>query len=101
MNTDAPETQIETEPPEELCAILVHGIVPEFMPHFAFRREKHYKTAGTKIIKCPHCGGDFKVVEATAKLELICYPRKKNIKWHDAIPCGICHQEVGIIYMAS
>jgi len=86
---------------DDVCAILVYGIVPEFMPHFAFRRDKHYKTAGTKIIKCPYCGEDFKVVEATAKLELICYPRKKTIRWHEAIPCRICRKEVGIIYMAS
>ncbi len=28
---------------EEIYAFLVHGIVPEFMPHIAFRREKHFK----------------------------------------------------------
>jgi hypothetical protein len=96
MNT---ETQARTE--NKLCAILVYGIVPEFMPHFAFRREKHYKTAGKKTIKCPYCGEDFKVVEATAKLELICYPRKKRVTWHEAIPCGICRKEVGVIYVAA
>ena len=86
---------------DELCAILVYGVVPEFMPRFAFRREKHYKTAKMKIIKCPYCGNDFKVVEATERLELICYPQKKNIRLDDAIPCRICHREVGIIYMAA
>ena len=86
---------------DERCAILVYGIVPEFMPHLAFRREKHYKTIGTKSIKCPYCGNEFRVVEVTAKLELICYPRKKNIRWDDAIPCHICHKEVGIIYIAA
>jgi len=86
---------------EELCAILVYGNVPEFMPHFAFRRAKHYKTAEKKEIKCPYCGGLFKVVDKTEKLELICYPRKKKIKWHEAIPCGCCRREVGIIYMAA
>jgi len=86
---------------DDLCAILVYGIVPEFMPRVAFRREKHFKTAGMKTIKCPYCGEDFKFVEVTAKLELICYPRKKNIKWHEAIPCGNCRKEVGIIYMAA
>ena len=108
MNTEADSENRETGNRgtenvhvETLCVILVHGIVPEFMPHLAFRREKHYKTAGMKIIKCPHCGGDFKVVEATAKLELICYPREKDIKLHDAIPCQICQKEVGIIYTAA
>jgi len=86
---------------DELCAILVYGVVPEFMPRVAFRRAKHYKTAGMKTIKCPYCGGDFKTVEVTAKLELICYPRKKEIPWHEAIPCGVCRREVGVIYMAA
>ena len=93
---------IDTKTYEEgLCAILVYGIVPELMPHVAFRREKHYKTAKTKIIKCPYCGEDFKIVEVTAKLELICYPRKKNIKRHEKIPCLVCRKEVGIIYIAA
>ena len=93
------ETKISKD--EELCAILVYGLVPEFFPGVAFRRDKHYKTAGTKEIKCPYCGGHFKTVEVTAKLELICYPRKSKIEWHKAIPCHICHKEVGIIYMAA
>ena len=93
-----PETL--TEEYDKLCAILVHGIVPEFMPHCAFRRDKHYKTAGKKMIKCPYCGEDFKVVEATAKLELICYQRNASIKWHESEPCRVCHNRIGIIYVA-
>ena len=85
----------------ELYAIIVYGIVPEFMPYVAFRREKHYKTVGTKTIRCPYCGEAFRVVEVTAKLELICYPREKRIKWHEKIPCCACRKEVGIIYLAA
>jgi len=87
---------------DDLCAIIVYGIVPEFMPHIAFRREKHYKTAGKKVIKCPYCSETFTVVEATAKLELICYPQKKQtkVKWHKSMPCGKCRKVVGIIYAA-
>ena len=51
METKTPVIPVVHE--DELCAIVVHGVVPEFMPQFAFRRDKHYKTAGTKIIKCP------------------------------------------------
>ena len=86
---------------DELRAILVYGVVPELMPHVAFRRQKHYKTVDTRIVKCPHCGADFKTVEVTAKLELICYPRKKKIRWHESIPWQSCRKEVGIIYMAA
>ena len=49
-------TEVQTESQEEVCAILLYGIVPELMPHFAFRREKHYMTAGMKVIKCPRRG---------------------------------------------
>ena len=83
---------------DEICAIVVYGIVPEFMPFFAFRREKHYKTAGTKNIKCPYCGGIFKVVEATAKLELLFYGKKARVEWHDSMLCYSCHKTVGVIY---
>jgi len=86
---------------DELCAIVVYGIVPEFMPYFAFRREKHYKTAGTKTIKCPYCGEVFMVVEATDKLELICYKRSAEIDWHKAMLCYSCHKTVGVIYASK
>jgi len=87
----------------ELCAILVHGIVPELMPCVAFRREKHYETAGKKIIKCPYCGEVFTIVESTAKLELIRYPKKAQAKipWHKGMSCKSCRNVVGIIYASA
>ena len=86
---------------DELCAILVYGVVPELMPHCAFRREKHYKTADKKEIKCPHCGELFTIVDKTEKLELICYPKTAKIDWHTAMRCRFCHNAVGIIYMSG
>ena len=86
---------------DELYAIVVYGLVPEFMPHLAFRREKQYKTLGMKIVKCPYCGGVFKVVEATAKLELIRYPRKVKVDWHRSMLCNLCHNTVGVIYASA
>jgi len=86
---------------DEIYAIIVHGIVPELMPQLAFRREKHFKTAGKKEVKCPYCRGLFKVVDVTDKLELICYPRKDKIQLHNSLPCGICHNRVGIIYASA
>jgi len=85
----------------EICAIIVYGCVPEFMPHCAFRRAKHYNTAGKKEIKCPYCGKLFRIVDKDEKLELIRYPRKAKIQWHRAIPCQICRNEIGIIYVAA
>jgi len=88
---------------EEMYAIIVHGIVPEFMPHLAFRRDKHYKKADTKEIKCPYCGELLRVVEITSKLELIRYPKKakSKISWHKFMLCGKCHNMVGIIYKTA
>lgn len=87
----------------ELYAIIVYGIVPEFMPHRAFRRDKHYKAADTKIIKCPFCRETLTVVEVTAKLELIRYSHKvkSKVNWHKSMPCGSCRKPVGIIYHAA
>ena len=87
----------------EMCAIIVYGLVPEFMPHLAFRRGKHYKTTGMKEIKCPYCSELFKVVETTAKLELIRYPKKAKAKipWHKSMACDKCHNMIGIIYKAA
>jgi len=84
-----------------LYAIIVHGLVPEFMPHLAFRRDKHYKTANKKEIKCPYCGGLFKVVEVITKLELIRYPKNSRIPWHKFMPCDKCHKVIGVIYKAA
>ena len=93
----------ETTLEDGLCVIIVHGLVPEFMPGVAFRRDKHYKTAKKKVIKCPYCKEVFKVVEVTAKLELIRYPKKdqKKVPWHQSMPCQICRNEVGVIYHAA
>ena len=87
----------------EMYAIIVYGMVPEFMPHRAFRRDKHYKKAGTKAIKCPFCRETLTIVEATAKLELIRYSHKvkTKVKCHKSMPCGKCHKTVGIIYQAA
>ena len=88
---------------DELCVIIVYGIVPEFMPHRVFRRDGKLKNAKTKDIKCPYCGGVFKIVEATAKLELLRYPKKDKPKVpvDKSLPCNKCHNMVGIIYQAA
>jgi len=85
---------------ETIYAIIVYGFVPEFMPHVAFRRNKHFKTEGKKEIKCPYCGELFKIVAVTAKLELMRYPKKTTAKvpWHKSEPCSKCHNLIGIIY---
>jgi len=102
---DAPIMQddIPTIQDDELCAIIVHGIVPELMPHVACRRDKHYKASDTKAIKCPYCREVFTVVEASAKLELIRYSHKSKakVKWHQSKSCGKCRNTVGIIYAIS
>ena len=88
---------------EELYAIIVHDFVPELMPGSAFRRDKHHNKAEKKEIKCPYCGGKFKVVDKTAKLELMRYPKrdKAKVRCHKTMPCNLCNGKVGIIYNAA
>ena len=87
----------------EMYAIVVYGLVPEFMPHLAFRRDKHFNKANMKEIKCPYCRELLKIVEVTAKLELIRYAKKAKdkISCHKSISCKKCHNEIGIIYKAA
>jgi hypothetical protein len=80
-----------------LYVYLVHGIVPEFMPHVSFRRVKHFQTAGRKIIKCPHCRQTFTTVDADeavqAELERrssIGRPIHCHSPFSTRIVCGAC-----------
>jgi len=79
---------------------LVHGIVPEFMPHTVFRRDKHFQAAGRKIIKCPYCQNTFTSVDAGERVELYRHI-KKAANYHAVIPCRTCRREVGIVYAPS
>lgn len=79
----------------------VYGFAAEFMNGVAFRRGKHYDTRNKKILKCPHCGKEFKSVDSTTKVELYRHSRKVSIKYHTSIPCGNCHNEIGIIYQSA
>jgi uncharacterized protein with PIN domain len=80
---------------------LVHGVVPEFMPHFAFRREKHFGTAGRKIIKCPHCRNVFTTVDADERVELYQHSKKAEVSYHASMPCHTCRKIVGIVYAGA
>jgi len=79
----------------------VYGVVPEFMPRTAFRREKHFKTANKKIIKCPYCRKTFTVVDEDDKVELYKHSKKAAVIYHDSMSCRTCHNIVGIIYVAA
>jgi hypothetical protein len=93
---------MENEVQEQVSyAYHVYGIVPEFMPHVAFRRAKHFQTAGQKIIKCPHCRKTFTTIDATDKVELYQYSRKATVIYHETMPCRTCRRVVGIIYAGA
>ena len=88
---------------DDIFAIVVYGIVPEFMPQRAFRRDKSMNHGRTKDIKCPYCQSLLKIVEATVKLELLRFSKKDKSKVavDTSIPCSKCHCLVGIIYLAA
>ena len=79
----------------------VYGTVPELMPHMAFRRMKHFETAGRKIIKCPHCRRAFTTVDADEKVELRMQPGKAKVECDQSMPCMTCRRVVGIIYASK
>ena len=85
---------------DDFFAIIVYDIVPEFMPHIGFRRDKQNLAKKTKDIKCPYCSGILQIVDATAKLELLRYSKKSKgkVPWHQSMPCHKCHNVIGIIY---
>ena len=79
----------------------VHGFVPEFIPGTAFRREKHFKTAHKKIIKCPYCRKTFTTVDEDEKIELYCHSKKATVIYHKEMPCKTCNKIVGIVYASA
>ena len=95
------ENEAGYKPQEDIVyAFFVHGLVPEFMPGFAFRREKHFKTVGQKIIKCPYCHKAFITVEESEKVEIYPHSKKAKVVYHEAMSCKTCRRMVGIIYAA-
>ena len=84
-------------------AIIVYGIVPELMPHRAFRRDRQLLKDSTKDIKCPYCSCLLLIVAATAKLELLRYPKKDKPKVpvDKSLCCVRCHSMIGVIYLAT
>ncbi|MCL2083320.1 MAG: hypothetical protein FWH04_08835 [Oscillospiraceae bacterium] len=96
------ELELDNLNPEEVSFVyLVYNCVPEFMPHMAFRREKHFKTIEKKTIKCPYCRKAFTTVDATDKVELYCHSRKTEGKYHASIACKTCRNQVGIVYASA
>lgn len=80
---------------------IVYGIVPEFMPRIAYRREKHFKTENKKIIKCPYCRSTFTTVDQAVKVEIYRHSVKTKETYHDSVPCRNCHNKVGIIFSTA
>ena len=79
----------------------VYGYTPEFMPHIATRRDKHFKVADKKIIRCPHCRDVFRVVDKTERVELYRRTTKAKGRYHASLPCQSCHSKVGVIYASA
>jgi DNA-directed RNA polymerase subunit RPC12/RpoP len=95
---------METNVQEEiLYAIAVHGYAPEFWPAAAFRRKGRFEeeTERRKEIKCPYCGRLFMRVGVSRKLELYRYPKRVTLNCDEYRKCNICHEKIGIIYLAG
>jgi ribosomal protein L34E len=101
MDTNGEHNENPTGEKETIYIFTVHGFAPELMRGMAFRIEKHFKTKGKKILKCPYCGSVFEIIDMAVKVELRCFSRKSIPPGHPAIPCRTCHKKVGIIYASA
>jgi hypothetical protein len=94
------ETQEDPEPLDTVFVFYVKGFAPELMRGFAFRLDKHFRAKGMKILKCPYCGREFETVGSDVKVHLRSFKRGISADHHQTIPCRICHNPVGISYLA-
>jgi len=76
---------------------LVHGVIPEFVPHTAFRQAKHFQTSGRKIIRCPYCRSAFTTVDVDDSVELYRFATKSS-QYHTIMPCRNCKRDVGVVF---
>lgn len=94
-------TTVSAEARHEEFVYVVYGHTPEFFPHIATRRSKHFKAADMKIIKCPHCRGIFRTVEKAAKIELYRRSAKAKGEYHNSLSCLTCRTTVGVLYASA
>ena len=86
---------------EKKYVLMFHGDVPGIlMAHVACRRTGGQTARGLharKVINCPHCTKPFTDIDRDAKVELYCYPAKKQMRCHVYPICHNCGNEVGMI----
>lgn len=80
-------------------ALIIYGVPLDFFPAAACRRAKGFADVPLKIIKCPYCGKQLTSIDASIKVELYRYPKKKKISCHEYRKCGSCGEMVGIIFV--
>ena len=92
---------------EVLYVIEVRGYAPEFWPAVAFRRtggkgkKKPQAKERQKEIKCPYCGKHFMQVSEKRRLDLVRFNARVKAKCHEYRKCKICHESIGIVYLAA
>jgi hypothetical protein len=94
------DTHENPAPQETVFVLYVKGFAPELTRGVAFRLDKHFKAKRMKILKCPYCGGEFETVGCDVKVQLRSFKRGAAVDKHQIVPCRICHNPVGIVYVA-
>ena len=83
----------------EYC-IVIHGVIPEAMPHVAYRRAGRPELASRKAIKCPYCVNVLTYVDRHTKVQVLRSPKNRT---YTSKPgqlfkhCIVCKNEIGII----
>ncbi|MDL2234685.1 hypothetical protein LJC07_00835 [Christensenellaceae bacterium OttesenSCG-928-L17] len=75
---------------------IVHGVIPEVMAPVAYRRERHARQAGRKMLKCPHCEKRLTDIDEGVCVELYRHPVHVEVKCEFYLRCFYCKSEVGI-----
>ena len=95
------KADIDAEHTDEIFVFFVYGHTPEFMPHVATRKDKHFDVKDKKIVKCPYCRKVFATIDKTERVELYRHTTKSKGKVHTSMSCQTCRSTVGVIYACA
>ena len=97
--------QIVQENEKTKYIFIFYGSAPSIvMARVAYRRvgkRDPPKPSNRKVLKCPYCSFPFTDADAETKVDLFCYPARKQVRCQFYPVCQNCGNEVGIIIVAS
>ena len=98
--------QVITNTENKQYVFVFYGRAPSIvMARVAYRRVGKYDApkprSDRKVLKCPYCTFPFTDADKDTKVDLFCYPARKQVRCQFYPVCQNCGNEVGIIIIAS